>query len=154
MRMARCGKGQEDTQKLVWVLRFTLQTPALPFTFTSLSLRVYLHTGINGFSVANCSRVFFCWLVLCFSNQSLETPHGNPFVVPSAGASFIMCLTHFSTSGLQNISPGTTLSFAGLQNGLQLHCKTFWVMEIMIIIKKKRDRFLNLPFGAFPLTFK
>lgn len=124
----------------------------LPFIFTGLSLCVYLHVGINGFSLANCGRVFFCWLVLCFSNQSLEAPRGNPFVVPSAGASFIMCPTHFSAECLQNISPGTTLPFAGRQNGLELRCKTFWVMEIIIYYFFLKDRFPELFFWCFSIN--
>lgn len=40
-----------------------------PF-ITGLSAHVYLHTGMNGFSAANCCWLFSWRLVLCFSNQS------------------------------------------------------------------------------------
>lgn len=58
---------------------------SLSFIFTNLSLYVYLHTGINGFSVANCGHVFFCWLALCFSNQSSESLYGTRLFFQARG---------------------------------------------------------------------
>lgn len=79
----------------------------LPLFISSLSLYVYIHTGINGFSVANCGCVFFCWLVLCFSNQSSEILHGTCLFFQAQGhhlycvwmcVNVFVCVTQFLLS--------------------------------------------------------
>lgn len=72
--------------------------PTLHSVFINLSLHVYPQPGINGFSLANCSCVFFCWLVLCFSNQSSEILR---LFFQAPGIIYNMCVcdvTHFAAS--------------------------------------------------------
>lgn len=61
-----------------------------PF-ITGLSAHVYLHTGMNRFSAANCCWLFFWRLVLCFSNQSFGILRGAVCFFRYGSIIYIVC---------------------------------------------------------------